>query len=269
MGARLTEQTRKVATAFVSARRQGRDLAEYPGERPVDLAEAYRIQDTAISLDGRPIVGWKVGRINPPDQARLGTNRLAGPIFADTVVRAAPGDAPQMPVFAGGFAAVEAEFLLHLAPGWGATLPQNDADARALIDEVRLGIEVASSPYSRINADGPPVTASDYGNNGGLVIGPALAGWQELDLCAIPVKTEIDGQRVGEATAAAMLDGPYGAVRFIIAHLVQRQLGVGEGLWVSTGAVTGVHQIAPGQAATAQFGGYGGTACRIVAASGQ
>ena len=269
MGTRLTETANAVASAFVAARREARALTSYPGAAPADLPDAYRIQDCAISLDGRTVVGWKVGRIFPPDDARLGSNRIAGPIFADSVRRAEPGDMPDMAVFAGGFAAAEAELLLHVAPGWQGEVPVDDPGTRALIDEVRLGIEIASSPYPRINADGPAVTASDFGNNAGLVIGPVLEGWQELDLCAITVRTEIDGVRVGEATAATMLDGPFGAVRFLLANLSARGFDLGGGLWVSTGAITGVHKVEPGAQVSATFGDHGQVHCRIAAAKGQ
>ena len=265
----LADQAEAVAQAFVSARRAARVLGTYPGDRPADLAGAYRIQDRAIALDGRAVAGWKVGKINPPEDARLGSNRLAGPIFAGSVVHAVPGEAPAMPVFAGGFAAAEAEFLLHLAPGWNGTVPADDAATAALIDDVRLGIEVASSPYPGINADGPLVTASDFGNNHGLVIGPALAGWRGLDLCAIMVTTLIDNAPVGEASAATMLDGPFGAVRFLLANLAARRISADGGLWVSSGAITGVHEVRPGQQVRAVFGLHGSVDCRITAAAGQ
>jgi 2-keto-4-pentenoate hydratase len=263
MGMNLNEQASAVAQAFVQARRDACVLESYPGERPSDLSLAYRIQNQAIRLDGRRVVGWKVGKINPPDDARLGCNRLAGPIFADTVMSAVSDKVPEMPVFAGGFAAAEAELLLHLAPDWNGTLPQNDAETRTLLDDIRLGIEIASSPYPGINADGPTVTTSDFGNNAGLVIGPQLTGWQDLDLCAIPVRTEIDGTVAGEGTAATMLDGPYGAVRFLLSNLTTRGFDLSDGLWVSTGAITGVHPVVPGQRVTAVFGAHGTLSCSI------
>ena len=269
MGTSLTGSANAVASAFVAARRAARALGSYPGAAPKDMACAYQSQDRAIALDGRKVAGWKVGRIFPPDDARLGSNRLAGPIFAGSLRRADPGDMPEMPVFAGGFAAAEAEMLLHLAPGWQGASPSDDTGTRALIDEVRLGIEIASSPYPRINADGPTVTASDFGNNNGLVIGRVLEGWQELDLSAITVCLEIDGEQVGEATAATMLDGPYGAVRFLLANLASRGFDSGGGLWVSTGAITGVHKVAPGAQVKATFGSHGEVQCRIAAAKGQ
>lgn len=259
----MTGEARAIAEAFVEARRQARGLETYPGTAPVDMPSAYRIQNTAIVLDGRAITGWKVGRINPPLDSTLGSNRLSGPIFADTVVDVSGGEAPEMPVFADGFAAAEAELLLHIAPGMAGRRPVSDAETIALVDQVRLGIEIASSPYPGINADGPPVTASDFGNNHGLVMGAPLDGWQETDLCAIPVRTLIDGQEIGAATAATMLDGPYGAVRFLLANLAERGIDISGGTWVSTGAITGVHPVVPGQSVEAVFGGHGSVRCTI------
>lgn len=266
----LTEQAkseaRAVAEAFVAARREKRALSSYPGQAPADLVGAYAIQDAALAIDGRAVAGWKVGRINPPDDARLASNRLAGPIFADSVVIPGFGQVPGMPVFAQGFAAAEAEFLLHVASGWDGTVPGDDGATRALLDAVHIGIEVASSPYPGINDDGPPVTVSDYGNNFGLVVGAALSGWQEIDFASISVTLSIDGAPVGTATTATMLDGPLGAVRFLLGNLAARGIDATRGLWVSTGAVTGVHSVEPGQQVRAAFAGYGSVACTIVAA---
>lgn len=262
----LTHEAKAVAEAFVAARRERRPLATYPGAAPADLAGAYAIQDAALALDGRKVVGWKVGRINPPDDARLASNRLAGPIFADSVVMPGAGQVPAMPVFAQGFAAAEAEFLLHVAPGWAGAVPADDAATLALLDAVHIGIEIASSPYPGINDDGPPVTVSDYGNNYGLVVGAPLAGWQSVDFASIAVTVAIDGAVVGAATTATMLDGPLGAVRFLLGNLAARGIDASAGLWVSTGAVTGVHPVTPGQQVRATFAGHGGVGCTIIAA---
>ncbi len=262
----MIDNSHAVAAAFVAARRAATVLADYPGEMPINLAQAYRIQDRAIALDGRSIIGWKVGRIMPPADAALGCNRLSGPIFEGSIA-SAEADASIMPIYTGGFSAAEAEFLLHIAPGNGSALPQTDAETMALIDEVRIGIEIASSPFPGINDHGASVTASDFGNNAGLVLGPKLEGWRDLDICAVPVRTSIDGEVVGEKTAAAMLDGPFGAARFLLANLAQRGIDTSAGLWVSSGAVTGVHAVRANQSVVAQFGDHGSVACSLVAAT--
>jgi 2-keto-4-pentenoate hydratase len=257
-----------VARAFVMARREGRNLAAYPGPVPGDLASAYRIQDEALRLDGRAVVGWKVGRIPDAEVLQLGANRLAGPILAGTVLLNAPGMEEAMPGFAGGFIAVESEFMLRLRVPPHATAPSDDATAKAWIDDVRIGVELASSPYPGINDDGACVTISDFGNNAGVLLGSTIADWRTRDLGQIEVTTEIDGREVGRATATAMLDGPFGAVRFLIEHLRSRGIAPQTGWWISSGAVTGVHAARIGDRAVARFAGVGSLSCRIVAAQG-
>lgn len=257
---------RGIAAAFVEARRSMVALARFPGTPPRDLAGAYRVQDHALALWDRPVGGWKVGRIGAPEALRLGAERLVGPVFADAITEA--GDAIRaMPVFAQGFAACEAEFMCRLSVDADRHLPRDDVETLDWIDEVRIGIEVASSPYPGINADGPCVTIADHGNNLGLLLGPALDPGLHLTLDQITVETLIDGHSVARATTATMLDGPLGAVRFLLANLSGRGITPQTGWWISSGAVTGVHEVQPGSRVDARFAGIGEVACTIIAAT--
>ncbi|MFS0772616.1 2-keto-4-pentenoate hydratase [Sphingomonas sp. 1P08PE] len=259
----------RIAERFVAARRAGEAIVDFPGERPTTLAEAYSIQEAALRLQGGAIAGWKVGRVNPP---RDGIDRLAGPIFADRVTGSAAvpaTDIVAMPVYRGGFAAAEAEFLLRVGHDADSGKTRYTADeARALIDAVHVGIEVAGSPYPRINADGPIVTAADFGNNCGLVVGPAIADWRDVDLNRWPVELLINDRSVGTGIAADMLDGPFGAVRFLAGHLAARGRPLVAGQWISTGAVTGVHPVAIGDRAVARFGDGHVVGCMFAAQTG-
>lgn len=242
-----------IAQAFVTARRTATGLPDYPGTPPASLDDAYAIQDRARALTGGEVAGWKVGRINPPLDGQLGTNRLAGPIFADSV-RNGAGESPVMPVFAEGFAAGEAEFLLRVARAPDpAKTSYTMEEAADLIDAVHVGIEVASSPFPGINAHGPLVTISDFGNNYGLVVGEAIADWRSLDFIDWPLTLSIDGVEVGAATARTMLDGPVGAARFLFESMAARGVALTAGQWISSGAVTGVHEVSVGATVTATF----------------
>ena len=254
------------AQAFVAARKAGRAIAVYPGERPLDLAGAYRVQDAALSLWQRAIGGWKVGRIHSPDAERLGANRLTGPIFADTIADGTSGE-PSLRVFADGFAAGEAEFLLRIGAPRQGPLPRDDAETLDWIEGVRIGLEIASSPYSGINDDGACVTISDHGNNAGLVLGRPVARGHWASLGAIEVETRVDDRLVGCDTAASMLDGPLGAVRFLLGNLRERGIELQAGWWISSGAVTGVHGVRPGDRLSARFAGIGEVSCTIAAMS--
>lgn len=251
----MTVEAGDIASAFVEARRNWTAIADYPGERPADLASAYAIQDQALSQWNREVGGWKVGRINPPADSQLGANRLVGPAFTDAI-RFATDEPAVFRVFEGGFAAVEAEFMLRLAPQDGP-LPADREEAMDWIDEIRIGIEIASSPYAAINADGPCVTVSDHGNNAGLLLGPVVPQdvWPRLD--EIDVTLDIEGQQVGRATTATMLGGPFAATVFLLQNLHQRGIAPQAGWWISSGAITGVHEVAQGQSSVARFDGLG------------
>jgi 2-keto-4-pentenoate hydratase len=252
----------QIAHRFVTARRAATSLPDYPGTMPAALDEAYAMQDAAIALTDRPIAGWKVGRINPPIN---GCDRLAGPIFTDQTFDAGPTPR-EMTVYEGGFAAAEAEFL-----GRSAAAPDvakrhyTLAEATALIDRVCVGIEIASSPFGGINDHGPGVTISDFGNNNGLVIGPEIVGWRSIDINAWQVELTIDGGSTGIATAADMLDGPFGAVRFLFELMAARGIALTPGQWISTGAVTGVHPVEVGANIAAIFDERLTVGCSITA----
>jgi 2-keto-4-pentenoate hydratase len=208
-----SDEAAVIAGHFLDARRLAAGLPDYPGALPETLEEAYAIQDQAIRGLGKTIIGWKIGRILPPLSDRFGVDRLAGPIFASQV--ALGGHTPEMPVFAAGFAAGEAEYLLRIgqAPPPGQTQFTLDEVAE-LIDAVHVGIEVASSPLGAINQIGPVAVISDFGNNNGLVIGPA---------------------------------------RFLFELAARSGIALRPGQWISSGAVTGVHDARPGQLVEARF----------------
>lgn len=221
-----------------------------------------RSVDGAISRRGGRIGGWKVGRVADEYVERFGAQRLVGPIFSDMIVETSGGE-PVMPVL-DGFAAVEAELIVRVR-GDAPEISSID-DARDAVDAVRFGIEIASSPFVGINDHGPAVTASDFGNNHGLVLGPIITDWQTRDLSNVPVMLAIDARTVGSGCAADMLDGPFGAVVFLVQALARRGIALASGSWISTGAITGVHRATAGQHITASFGDHETVAVRLTAA---
>jgi 2-keto-4-pentenoate hydratase len=49
-----------VAAELVAARREGRSLTRFPGVVPASMAEAYQIQELAMSRWQDSLVGWKI-----------------------------------------------------------------------------------------------------------------------------------------------------------------------------------------------------------------
>lgn len=254
-----------LARAFVQARQDGRAL-DYPGAPPADLAAAYAVQDQAIALWPDRVAGWKLGRINPPHDAAFGAGRLAGPIFARHVWLAGAEPTP-FPVIEGGFAAVEAEYVLELGEDAPARDDWTAEDAALLVAGCHIGVEIAGSPFAGINDHGPAVTASDFGNNAGLILGPPVADWRGR-LADLTCAMRIDGREVGRGGAASIPGGPLDSVAFLLNLTTRRGRRLEAGQLISTGAATGVHRIRIGQAAEADFGPDGSIGCLAVKAQG-
>jgi 2-keto-4-pentenoate hydratase len=259
----LTEDPAAIAGRFLSARRQAGGLDGYPGGFPETLEGAYAVQDAAIAAWGKPVLGWKVGRINPPFSERFGADRLTGPIFTAKTA-GTDGQGPDMPVFAQGFAAGEAEFLLRI----GRASPAGQArftldEAADLIDSVHVGIEIASSPLGSINRIGPIAVVSDFGNNNGLVVGPEIPDWRSSGFEAWLVTTLIDGVEAGSGRASAFPDGAIGAARFLFELMARRGIALTPGQWISSGAVGGVHDARSGQRVEARFADRYSVACTL------
>jgi 2-keto-4-pentenoate hydratase len=256
----------KIAARFVAARATGTSLPAFPGAIPATLADAYRVQDLAIAQIAGSIGGWKVGRIFPPLSGQYGSDRLAGPIFRKSICLASPESVPSGQVFSGGFGAVEAEFLFRIgaAPAPGQTRFSLE-EAASLVDRVHVGIEIASSPLATINDLGPPVIISDFGNNNGLIIGSEIGGWQTCSFADWQVVTLIDGVEAGRGAASAFPDGPIGSVRFLLELMAQRGISLPPDTWVSTGAVSGVHDVVAGQRVEARFGPELTVTCTVAA----
>ena len=248
-----------ISQAFIQARRAAKALAGYPGaEVPPTLEAAYAVQEASINGWGDRIAGWKIGLIPPPLRAQYGAERFAGPVFAARVHQYRPGQPAKAAFIEGGFGALEAEFVLRL----GADVPD---DARVASDEgiaryvgaMHVGVELAGSPLKTLNALGPASIISDFGNNTGLVVGPEIPGWENRRLETLSVRTIIGGAVAGEGSAANVPEGPLAALRFLIENCRKRRRPLRAGMFVSTGAVTGVHEVQPGARATVDFGAFG------------
>lgn len=243
------------AAAFVEARLAGRSIVAYPGQLPASPDEAYAIQSAAIHQWPDRVAGWKVGRINAPWDAQYGTDRLAGPIFSRQITHAGP--APhEAYVFAGGFGAVEGEIVIEVS----ADTPAEKKDwtlseSLEYAGTMRLGVEIASSPFAGINDHGPLVTISDFGNNNGLILGDEIQGWRQASPADWNIRTRIDGVEVGAANASGIPGGPLESFRALLEICARQGLPLRRGMQITTGAVTGVHPIRIGQSATIEMDG--------------
>lgn len=262
----MSSTARDIAGTFVAARQDAKALPAFPGEPPANLETSYKVQDEAIALWPDEIAGWKIGRVQPHQVTALGADRLAGPIFKHLVWKA-DGDV-SFPVYENGFAAVEAEYVFRI--GKDAAPDKTDwtrDDAASLISAMHIGVELAGSPLATINDLGATVVVADFGNNHGLILGPEVPNWRSKLEAGVTAETFIDGASVGKGGASAAPDGPLDALAFLLNHLAKRGKPLKAGQLVSTGAVTGVHDIRIGQHSRVSFNGSGDILCSAVKAA--
>lgn len=255
----------RISDALVNARWDRRILPTFPGELPADLDEAYAVQDRSIALWNDEVVAWKVGGIPPHLRPVLGQDWVTGPIYSkrQKLADEAPLD---MPVFRGGFAAVEAEIILEFGDldDLGTATPTAEQIV-PYVEACYIGVEIASSPMPDINVIGPLAVISDFGNNHGMIVGRMIKDWSPAKLSSIEVKTFVEGDLVGGACPPAPPAGPMGAAAFLVGNLKRRGRSIPKGLRVSSGALTGIHDVSVGQSSKVIFGNVGEIDINIVA----
>ncbi len=247
-----------VSQTLVNARSGATPLPGFPGDTPTSMAHAYRIQSASIARWPDTVAGWKVGLLAPHYQETYAAERLAGPIFQSQIRAVASGSRVTSPIFVGGFAAIEAEFVIRL----GKAVSPSDRhwsndELVSLVGGLHVGAEIASSPMAEINNLGPTVVASDFGNNAGLLLGPEISDWHAAELEELPSKVTIDGVCVGEASAAAIPGGPIAALGFVVSLCAERGLELPADTLISTGASTGIHDVGTTSLARVEFGEFG------------
>ena len=263
-----SERIAHISDTLVRAREDRRIVDRFPGDLPSGLSEAYQVQDRSIGLWQDDVVAWKVGGIPPHLRDVLGQDWVTGPIYRKRQA-IADGRPVQMAVFQGGFAAVEAEIILEL--GDLESLSSSEPTAQEIIPYIAscsIGVEIASSPMPDINIIGPLAVISDFGNNHGMIVGTEIMDWSPEKLSSIKVETFVEGELVGTAFPPAPPAGPMGAAAFLVGNLKRRGRSIPKGLRISSGALTGIHDVVVGQTSKVVFEGVGEIDIEIVALEG-
>jgi 2-keto-4-pentenoate hydratase len=255
-----------IANEFVSARLKAVALPAFPGTLPANLGDAYAVQDAAIDIFPDEVAGWKIGKMPPELISVLGYNSVSGPVFRKDVRYAAPGGTVEYGMFVGGFGAVEAEYMFEIGEDAPVgKLNWTTAEVSALVKRMVCGVEMAGSPLATINKIGPLCVVSDFGNNNGIIVGPEIPNWRERVLTELTCETFINGKSVGTGMAANVPGGPLESLRFVTEVCAKMGRPLRSGQYITTGAITGIHDVVPGELARVEFKGLGAVQCVAVA----
>lgn len=250
----------------------GRRLFEAEAERrpipPISIgrhwlgaAEAYRIQQEIVRRHlavGHRIVGWKVGLTSAAMQRQLGVDQpdygpiLSGFLVADRgEIRVADLIAPR----------IEAEIAFILrAPlrGPGVTVD----DVRRATEAVAPALEVIDSrieDWKLTLVD----TVADLASSARIVLGGPVP-LDDLDLAAVHVRLERDGDTVSTGIGGAALGDPAAAVAWAANKLAEFGATMEAGHVIMPGALHSSVPVAAGEAYTAVFDELGSVGVRFV-----
>lgn len=245
-----------LADALERAEREREQIAPLTANGTFDAGTAYAVQrETARRriARGDARVGMKVGLTSEPMQRMLGVDEPDyGHLFAS--MRVAHGAA---------FAAaallqprVEAEIALILGRelrGPGVT----DEDVLDACDAVAPALEIIDTrirDWKITLAD----TIADNGSSARFVLGPQRVPPGDLDLAAIAMTFEKNGQTVGSGNGSAVLgSGPLRAIAWLANTLAGAGLVLAPGDVVLPGALSAAIPAAAGDTFRATFTGLG------------
>ena len=243
----------RAAAAFTAARNHACLVEKLPADaEPASLDDAYRLQAELARLAGG-YRGWKVGALNAEQQARIGVDRPTAARLLSPFVYEAPARLSHRR-FVRPLLECELAFAMaiDLPP---RTLPYGEDEVAAAIAAMHLAIEIADSRL-------PPkpsltMNIADAMASGGFVVGPAIRDWRGMDRGRIEVILRVNGVQAAHGTGAKIIGDPLRAVTVLANHPVVGSPGLRRGDFVTTGSLTGMTPVAPGDVAVAEFGSLG------------
>lgn len=253
----LTEsQRREAADILVAAERDRRPVQPLRDTFPdMDAVDAYEIQLLNIRrrlAAGNRVGGHKVGLSSEPMQKMMGVDEpdyghLLDDMFLD-------GNQPiPSERYCTPYVEVEVGYLLGAElPGEGCT----EADVLAATEAVMPAIELIDSRIRdwRITL---PDTVADNASSAGLVLGPQRHRPGDIDLTAVEVKLECNGDVVASGRSDAVLGNPTTAVAWLARKLAGFGVRLEAGHVVLPGSCTKAVDVCRGDRFQADFSGLG------------
>lgn len=212
-----------------------------PELQPVDVAEAYRMQDAFVAAKreatGSGIAGYKIALTTPQMRAFTRFDDSIGGVVLDHQVLRSPAIVRTADF---GRVLVECELAFELACDVGARAGGWDRAAIGdCIAAVMPAFEVADdrdADYGRIAAD-MLTLAVDNAWNEGAILGARVTDWRRIDLAAVRGVLKINGEPAGEGLGRDVLGHPLDAMAWIANHLAGRGITMRRGEFVITGSL--------------------------------
>lgn len=221
-------------------------------------------------------VGWKIGATNATAQQRMGlTEPFYGPVFqTNLAVSPATVSIGKSPFRVRG---VEAEYAfligddLPLPPGRADSLTRAEVETAvaAIYPAIEVcGSRLAENPPATPTSSGVPLATllsiSDQASHGSLVrtftLAKSKAVWDGMvkgGFEQLAVTLTVNGKAVATGSGSDVLGDPLHALTWLANALVKAGTHLRSGDIVTSGTMTGLTPVAPGDVVRADFAGFG------------
>lgn len=252
----------RLATALWKARTEGGVIAVEDSERPTNEADAYAIQNEVTGLFDSEIVGWKIGATNEKTLELLGFERpFVGRLLSvhfhpmNEALATYPEHKPML----------ETEFLVALASDLPPrSQPYTEEEVASAVEYICPAFEVVGCRVEDGLTKAGVLVIADGAVNMAVIQGEPAPGWRSADLSDHSLRVEVNGTEVAAGSSNLLLWGnPYGAVSYLASHPRVAARGLRKGDRIMTGTCGGLHPLAPGDEASADFGVLGTVRMRL------
>ncbi|MEH6563840.1 MAG: fumarylacetoacetate hydrolase family protein [Halopseudomonas sp.] len=255
---------RRAAELLLAARAQRQPCDAVAADCGIsNLPQAYAAQQQwqALSLQqGDRVIGYKLGVSNPAVQAKLG---LSGPL--EGVLMASGLREAGQQLNSRDFIAPRAEIEVAMIFAHELHDPQLDrAQLVAALQNVVPALEICDSaiagwPSSLFDA------VADNLSSGAFLLGTQRNDPSNLDVSQLAATLEINGKPVAEGNTGSCMGDPLNACLWLVRERLRQGGTVKAGDIILTGALTGLHPVAPGDRLVLRMGGLGEVSCSFSA----
>jgi 2-keto-4-pentenoate hydratase len=243
------ERLASIAARLLQARRQGARISLSMAEMPRDFEEGFEIQERVVPELASAIIGWKVMPV------------ANGPVIYAPILQSGRVEANGTWTVVGS---EPAGLELEIAFRFGRAVTP-DASADALLDAVAAAHVVFELCQSRLAEPASlprHVQLADCIANAGIVVGPEIARWREIDLSGRSGRLLVDGKLHAEGKS---LD-PIAALLLLPPAMARRGRRLEAGQIVITGSLIGMNWLTGRHALKGMVEGCGEVGITLAAA---
>ncbi|MCZ6586386.1 MAG: fumarylacetoacetate hydrolase family protein [Alphaproteobacteria bacterium] len=234
----------EVARYLIEARRDHRQWDASAAAPLNDAGEAYAVQDLVMGGLDADLGGWKTSAPDPHSVP------ITAPIYSALLHRTGT-QVPASQLFVIG---IEGEIAFRMKrdlPPLGR--PYSREDLLAAVGEMLPAIEIVDTRMTNGLEESRHLILADNQSNGGLVIGPGIANWRNLDLSRQPASVTVNGQVKYSGIAANRAGDLFRLMAWAADHCATRKRPIRAGDIITTGTYTGMILVEPGAEVVVEF----------------